>query len=224
MTKNDIDINQIIAQQYPEGRNSPFAWKYSKSTMFLLPMLGIDLRNRLLAKYLRNVYIDDKSRAHDYTRPLFLLFAVKSFKEKDWAQLLDLLETRDSLKGLMIDDYYVSRDVEDGVHLIMYVYKTPDKWANDYYHFKAGRYSKFSKEYKSKFPTEASENGKIVENNIYGIIHKTDNIIDKVASYFARTEKDKEELIRDMRTWDEVWEAPVKEYEYFNCFEQKLTT
>lgn len=221
MTKDGTNIHEILAEPYTPktGRYNP---RFNKTTQFLLPMIGLDVSNKVLIRFLVNAFLDDKELEHEFVRPLFLLFKVKSYTDKDWIDLQRLLKLRQCAEFYTCD-YYVGEDSATNSNLVMYVFQTPEKFKDDYYHFKSGRYSKFSPEYKKRFKKEVLSGSEIVESKIYGAIHKTKTMKDFIALEFVvKDEKGKPKNSSDysefrayVDTLDELWDAPHKEDEYF---------
>ena len=231
MTVTDT-AKEIIKQEY-KTPESIYNGPYTKTALFLLPMLELTLRNEKIKKYLVNAYLDDIAYEHDYTRPIFLLFKVKSFAEPEYKELFKFITT---LPSFRIDYDLGTQEFIDPqnnwptkYNLVMMVYETPEKWKDDYYHFKAGRYSRFSSEYKLKFPKETlDKDNKRVESLVYGVIHKTAYRKDQVAKHFCvkndkGTIKDLQEYEKnrkEMDGWAEIWECADKKHEYYNYCEE----
>jgi len=193
MTKNDIDL-KIIIKEDCEIPTSKYNGKYSKSTLFLLPMLGLNIRDKLINKYLKNTFINDEGIEHVFTNCLFLLFNVKNLREKDW-QELSLNLKQDKYHRL---DYYVG--INENVHLVMFVMEIPERYISDYNSFLEGNYSKFTMEYKSKFPARISNTtGVSVESIVYGAIYKTDNLKNLICKEFNLERSFVNQL-------DEIWD------------------
>lgn len=219
MTKNDVNLNEIVVEDY-KPKMSDYNGKYSKTALFLLQMIGLSLRHRLILKFMRNAFIDDKGIEHDFTRPIFVLFSIKNMQDKEWAILEDVLKKNES----RITDYYVGVDSKTGMNYVMYVFQVPDNWKEDFYHFKAGRYSKMSDEYKAKHPKDIIDpvHGTI-ESVVWGAMHKSDKLKDRVAKEFSV--KDEKGRIKDKLAYNdirsaldtaaEIWDRPNKEEEYF---------
>ena len=221
-TKNNMtkvqDAETVIEENYIT-KDSIYNGPYTKTTLFLLPMLDLNLRNAAIKKFLVNAYIDDADYEHDYTRPIFLLLKTKNFEDKDFINLCAFLRTMFTYKM----DYDLG--TQNGESLVMLVFETPEKWKHDYYHFKSGRYSKFSDEYKSKFPKEVvGADKRKIESLVFGVIHKTPYRKDQVASHFCvkdditgkiKDQVDYEKIRKEMDSWEEVWDAPSRETEVY---------
>lgn len=202
MEKNDIDVNSVVAEDFIT-KTSPYNGKYSKTTLFLLPMLGLSLRNANVLRYLKNSYLDDRKLEHDYKKPIFLLFNVNSLHDQIFKKFQEVLRK----KVEYVYDYYVG--LQDGRHLLMYVFEIQEKYRSDYNHFKAGRYSKFSKEYRELFPQYVQNAlGKDVESIAWGAINKSKTLRDKIMADF--------ELDRNfVESLEELWDSPKREEEYY---------
>lgn len=225
MTKNDVNLEKVIKEEY-EVEFSEYAksriagqGKYNKCTSFLLPMIGFDLRNKYVTKYLSNLFVDDKGIEHDFLRPIFALFRIRNFKEKDWEELYKVIVSK---KDLLVYDYFVGTD-KDGYMLVMFVFQTSEAAKEDYYHFRAGRYSKFSEEYKAKFPKEVISNGKVVESIIWGAMNKSSTLKDTIAKEFSIKDSngnvlnqlDYTQFRSFIDTLDEIWDSPKPEHELY---------
>lgn len=200
------NIEQVIQEDYIPNQ-SPFNGRWTKTALFLLPMLDLNLKHPYLQKYLFNAYLDDKELEHNFVRPIFLLFKVENYNEPDFKKLSDVLVHN------RVYDYDIGK--QEGYNLVMMVFSTPEKYKEDYYHFKTGRYSKFSTEYKQKFPRETiNEKKQRVESLMYGAIYKTEFRKDWVAKYFCQKDsrdevisiKEYNELRKEIDTWEEVWD------------------
>lgn len=206
MLKNEISINNILQVNFklPESK---FSGRYTKTSMFMLYALDLDLRNRLFSQFFVNAFLGDAEYETDLTNCIYLLFKVKNLKNAEWVRLSEIIGNRPILKQTYVTDYYCGMNGDN--HLIMYVFRIPDKYMNDYYHFRMGRYSKFSKEYKDKFPKETVDRvGKTVETEAYGAITKSKRLKNKWKEEFNLTDE-------FVDTLDELWEAPIKDRETY---------
>lgn len=204
MVNNEIDLNKVILENY-KTKYSEYTKKYSKTSLFILPMLGFNLSQTYIIKFLNNAFIDDKGLEHNYVRPIFMLFNVPKVNDPNWLHFSKTLEKKEEF----IYDYTVGYDNEKGVTLIMYVFNTPLKYTKDYYNFKQGKYSKFSTDYKKLFPQYVKNNlGKEVESIAWGAINKSVGLKKRI----------KEEFNLDnyfVNSLEEIWDAPRKEEEYY---------
>lgn len=213
MLRNDIDPNLVIIEDYHE-HESEFNGKYNKASLFTLPFIDMSVGTNITTRYLRNVFVDDFGIEHDFVRPLFLLFSVKNQKERFWVDFCKTAVARD----VYVTDYYVGTDEDE--HLIMFVFRVPEKWAEDYKNFKVGRYSLMSDVYKKKFAQHTfSPSGEKRETRMWGILNKSDALKDAVTKMFivptTATAEDVVTLRRDMNNWDEVWDKPQPAEEIF---------
>lgn len=207
----------LIKENY-KSKDSVYNGRYTKTALFLLPMLELSLRHNLVNRYLVNAYLDDKGLEHDYKRPIFLLFKVKSFMEKDWMDFSNYL--REST--MLVYDYDLG--VQDGHNLVMKVFETPTKWKEDYYHFKAGRYSKFSSAYKVLFPKETlDEKKQKTESLMWGVINKSPYRKDFIANHFCvkdndgkiKNQDDLKQAKEFVDTLEEIWDICNSSEEYY---------
>lgn len=203
MILNDVDINKTLNINITTSFSS-FTGDHTKTSTFLLPMLGMYHYNKPLSNYFVNCYLDDLSLDHDYRRPLFLLLKSSNILNLNWLDFYTSLKKLDTF----VYDYYVGT-LSNNKHLYMLVFETPEKWKSDYYLFKRGRYSKFSEEYKKLFPKIIKNLfQKNVESLAYGVIHKTEKL-----------KKEVEEILKLEKGFvdslEEIWDLPRKEEEYF---------
>lgn len=193
MTRNNEVLDEIVKES-SKLDESEFDGKYTKTALFMLPSVDIDLRNRLISKYISNAFLNDMEHEHDYVRPIFVLFSVSLQNEVEWRDLCKVLRTKNPC---YLDDYYVGK--ESGKHLIMYIFSVPDKWKADYFLFKRARYSKFSDEYKSKFPEKVtSKSGTDIESLVWGAMHKSNNLKAFIKKRFAISDSIVDEM-------EEIW-------------------
>lgn len=208
MTKPETPLQELLLETYSTPV-SGYDGIYTKTTQFLLKGIKIDLRKLPLRNFFINAYINDKNYNHDYKTPVFLLFGVDEVRSADWFFTnKELCENPN-----YITDYEVGISIE-GKSLIMFVFDFP--FVEDYYHFKAGRYSRFTDEYRKLFPKKiVGENGKEQESLIWGIIHKSLKVKNTIKEEFNLTDED----IKDI---DEYWDIPRKEREVYNYGKEKV--
>ena len=219
MVVNEVNLDQLL-QDDCKDHDSEFNWKrgnriHNKSTYFALPFIGITVDGNVCSRYLRNAYLNDKGIEHDFVRPLFVLFRVKNRADKVWADFANAASMRDAY----ITDYYVGQEGDNT--LIMYVFQIPEKWADDFVHFKAGRYSSMSTAYKSIFDQYMyTPSGNKRETRMWGILNKSEALKDEVVKRFINPETSTPEdvisLRREMNFWDDVWDAPNDNAEVFH--------
>lgn len=223
MIKNEVNVEEVLNVDYVIKRNVEFSGKFNKTSRFILPLLDLNQGGKAMSMYLQGAFYDDHSIEHDFTKPVFVLFKVRNQKEKAWTEMYKLLSEKQSF----IMDYYVGE--QDGASLIMFVFDIPDKWANDYFLFKQGKYSKTSKEYKEKF-TKVFYNSQGVaqEGKEWGILNKTDAIKNEVTKIFINPKTATPDEVRafrkDMDDWDEVWDAPQPKEEIYHYSENSITS
>lgn len=201
MIKND-NIKELLNNTYivPE---SIFDGRYTKTSLFMLPSLDISLSSINIKPFLINAFLDDREYNHIFIRPIFVLFKTKSYKDITWKKLYESLMKK--------PEYLVDYDcgIQNDFNLVMFVFACPEKYKEDYYHFKRGRYSKFSEEYKKKFPEAVTnDKGKFVKSLMYGVIHKTNYIKSEVERVLMLDPN----IIDEM---DELWEIPLRHREYY---------
>lgn len=200
MRRNDVDIKEILKQNW-EIFDSKYDGVFTKTTQFMLASLEINLTATML-KCFRNAFLKDVEHDHEYERPIFLLFGKDD--EKNWKRMHEDLTKNSNF----VNDYVVGFD-KNGIELFMYVFSVPEKFKDDYYSFKSGRYSKFSESYKSKFAKFISVKNKREESIVWQVIHKADTLRRKIEDEFSL-----EEGFLDAA--EEIWEQPRKEREYYN--------
>lgn len=168
MTMEKIKEAEVLQETY-QTPSSEYDRKFSKTSQFMVPAIGINITNKAVFKYFSNAYLTDMQHKHDYVRPIFILFSVDDFEEKDWKNVYTTLTKLPNF----ITEYDVG--VQDGAYLVMMVFQVPEKFENDYVNFKLGRYSQFSEEYKKKFP-EFLDKEKKKKNIHWQIIHKDEDL------------------------------------------------
>lgn len=108
---------------------------YNKSKTFLLPLLSelIPLKVNYV-KFLENTYVfDDKGK---YENCFFILHDF-TFRNPEFTQYEHSLTS---------NEYFV--DLIDIDNQVMYIFRFPEVYLDEYYHFIAGRYSKFGEDAK----------------------------------------------------------------------------
>lgn len=217
MTRNEVIIKNAVTQDYITP-SSNVDGKYTKTTQFMLPAVKVHAANKTVNRFFINSYLDDMEHPHNYDRPIFVLFGVKDFKDNDWRKIYAAF----TLSPDYITDYDCG--VHDDIHLVMMVFKVPEEFAKDYYHFKRGRYSQFSIKYRDKFPRWIYDrNGKQQECIIWQVINKAYDLRQKIAEEFAAkrpdgTFYDPEDVVKlraDIDSWNEIWDIPRKNREYY---------
>lgn len=204
MTKDNVTLKELLQEEYLVP-TSKYNGKYTKSTLFLLPMLNLSIRDKTISNYLANVFLNDGEYENEYKQSLFLLFKVKNLKDDGFVKLTTLLKKSNSFKDLFLTDYYVG--MEDEHHLLMYVLSIPEDFTADYYHFLGGKYSQMSKAYKAKFPEKVKNSaGVFTESIVYGALHKTENLKKIVSEEFTLTSEDAEILKKELDSADEIWD------------------
>lgn len=223
MTKNEeIQLKDLLLNDsiFPD---SIYDGQYTKTTQFMLPSISIDIKNRIVFKFFINSFLDDKKIEHNYTRPIFVLFGVKDYKDREWNKVYSAL--------VLSKDYIYDYDcgVKDGVNLVMMVFTVPFEYEKDYYNFKKGRYSRFSPSYKEKFSKTTSDNT-AKESVIWQIINKSPKLKRELEKEFGLNEGelDKPTIIRNGKEKkiyppaEEIWDIPRKEREYYRYSEKEV--
>lgn len=202
MRKNDVIVNEAIKETYVIPP-SVCDGKYTKTTQFMLPSIGLTNRNHLMRKFFINSFLDDRKHRHEYERPIFVLFGVEDFKDKDWYKVYSALLKSPNYIG----DYDCG--IQDKKKLVMMVFKVPDEFEKDYFNFKRGKYSKFSDAYKQKFPQEiADENGNIKESTLWQIMNKSPILMRLLEEDFGLDEGSMDDA-------EEIWDRPSRKREYY---------
>jgi hypothetical protein len=204
MTKNEVDVNEVVKEEYITP-SSIYDGQYTKTTQFMLYAIGINKNSRLINNYFINSYLDDRGIEHRYERPIFVLFGVKSFKDREWRKVYETLVKTVNY----VDDYDCGK--QDDRNLVMMVFKVPDEFERDYYYFKRGKYSQFSQAYKDKFPKQLpGDDGKMKDSVIWQVITKAPELKRELEIEF-----DLEEGQLDWPDTKEIWDLPRKEREYY---------
>ena len=113
------------------------------STLFLLHPLGLS-RKALEGTGFCNCYLRDENKPeYEGMNVVLLLFHVKSKERFNWFVAKERVRT-----NLFIDEY----DYDEGY--VVLVYEFPEELAEDFERFKLGKYSEFSEQMKSCYPTE----------------------------------------------------------------------
>lgn len=204
MTKDKLNIDAQVKEPY-YFRNCRYEDEfYTKTSLFLLPCIGLSMQNRYIKKFMVNAFLNDVEFENDYKRPIFLLLKSKTLRETDFRDFCQAIAARKDY----VTDYYVGYD---SGHLIMYAFDVQDKWKEEYYHFKLGRYSKMSDEYKKLFPREIVNNkGRTVESRAWQAMTKSDNLRKIIEKEFFDDQDAKY-----VDTLEELWGLPVKDIEYY---------
>jgi hypothetical protein len=115
--------------------------KKTHTTLFLVQSLEIN--KVYLDKFgFVNAYLSDVNHETKYENSLYLVF-----KPEDLSLFEKFVQSeKKRMKNLFLEDY------DSGYGYVILVYKFPDKYQNELKLFFEGKYSKFSREYKSLFP------------------------------------------------------------------------
>lgn len=210
-----IEKAEVLQESYltPE---SIYDGKFSKTAQFMVPSVGINLLNPLIFRFFVNAYLSDAEHKHDYTRPVFMLFAVASWKDKDWEKVY--------AKLIISPNYMAEYDigVQNGKFLLMVVFQIPKEFETDYINFKLGRYSRFSEEYKKKFPEFIDTKNK-KKNIHWQIIHRDEDLKRDIEKEYNMDygELDKPTIWRGETypSAKEIWDKPDKKREVYRYIE-----
>ena len=218
MTKIKGTTLDALLEQDFRPKESIFNGRYTKTALFLLKMVDLNLQHSFMQKYLYNAFLDDQEYKHDYKQPIFLLFKCKSFEEKDFRTLIKTIQELPYFK------HSYSCGKQDGFYLTMIVLETPQDLKQDYLHFKASRYSQMSNYYKKLFPKEIEDSRGKAESIVWGALNKSDKLKDRVAKLLCPMKDDKvtpldpadfAEFRKHLDTLPEIWDAIDEETEIY---------
>ena len=200
MTKNKTNPKSVLEAIW-KIFDSKFDGVFTKTTQFMLASLEITL-STLMLKSFKNAFINDAEHENDYVRPIFVLFRMEG--KREWERMYkDLIANVN-----YVSDYNVG--TEDGKDLVMFVFKVPEKFAEDYYNFKAGKYSRFSANYKAKFSENITSKTKGKQSSvIWKVINKDDSLKRDLEEQFNLNEN----FLDDQ---DEIWDKPRNKREVYN--------
>jgi hypothetical protein len=205
MTKNKVNIEGVLKEDYkvPE---SVFDRKKTKTSHFMMP--AVFPNNSLMGtEYFVNAFLDDYGFGHTLDRVIFVLFKT-DVKNQKWQMLTQRLRT----KGEYILEYFCG--IQDGKHLIMMVFRIPDKYINDYINFLDGKYSKFSDDYKKLFPQHTyNERAQPIESTIWRVIHKSESLKKELERFFTINPGGKNPTV--FGPDDELWGIPEPKFEVY---------
>lgn len=197
MTKNKNDINELL-KVFWELPKKELELEWTKSTLFLLPMLNIELNKRKdILSFFENCFIGDKEFDHDYTHPIFVLLKTKDFKDYYYITTCNLF--RNNKNYLMEYDVGVCEDY----NLVMFVLDTPDEFKNDYYLFLQGKYSKLSEKLKNYYTQIiTTKDGK---SSVKNMAHMSSLKTDDLKLFMQQRIGLSEEVINEL---PELWDVP----------------
>ena len=199
MTKNEVNINELIQEKYIVPK-SVFDRGRTKTTHFLLNTV---FSNSTLTttEYFVNAFLDDAEYTHSIDTPIFVLFKIKD-NDSTWAKI----HIRLRLKPEYVLEYFCG--TQDGRNLLMMIFQIPTKWKAEYINFKAGKYYKFSDEYKKLFSRyTTNEKAQPVESTIWRVIHKSDELRKELVAFFGDDVVFEEE--------DELWGIAEPKFEVY---------
>lgn len=189
-----LQENYIIPDSIYDGR-------FNKTTQFMLPAISINVTQPLVFKFFENAFLADRQHKHNYERPIFMLFSVPDYKDKDWKTVYSILTKSKNY----ITEYDVG--IRDDKYFLMLVFSVPEEFEKDYNNFRIGRYSLFSENYRKKFP-EYLDKEKKRKNIHWKIINKSDDLRKEIEQTFGLTDT-------YLKTANEIWDIPRKEREYY---------
>src|SRR6478609_2342530 len=202
MIRNETSIEQVVGEDYTTP-TSLYDGKWTKTTQFMLPAVGINVKNQQVFRFFINAYLDDKGHEHEYKRPIFLLFGVENIKDFNWLKVYEGIRKSPNY----ITDYDCG--MQNGKSLIMLVFSVPDEFEKDYYCFKKGRYSQFSTKYKDKFPQYIDVDPKNQKESImWQVINLSETLRREVEKEFQLDPG-------ECDSWLEIWDIPRKKREYY---------
>lgn len=208
----NIKQAEVLQETY-QTPSSKYDGIYSKTAQFMIPAIGIKITNPLVFKYFVNAYLTDMNHEHNYTRPIFILFSIKDYKEKNWLMVYNKLITSKNF----ITEYDVG--IKNNNFLLMMVFQVPEEFEQDYINFKIGRYSRFSEKYKQKFP-EFLDDKKTKKNIHWQIINKDEDLKRDIEKDYGMDfgELDKPTIINKeiFPPAEEIWDKPDKKRENYN--------
>lgn len=212
MTKNQIDINQLIEENYIVP-HSVFDGKMTKTSHFMLNALFPKTSTLTSTEYFINAFLyDEMFGKHMLTRPIFILFKMKP-RDGKWGIIASKLRNKEEY----VLEYFCG--THEGSNLIMMIFQVPEKWAKEYILFKAGKYSKFSEEYKKLFNRYThDDNAQPIESIIWRVVYKSTELRKQLQDWIGRGVND-----YVFTEEDELWGIPTPEYEYYRHVKPKST-
>ena len=186
-----------MLQMFEEPKISRLCGKATYTSLFLLPAVGLNLNDRLFARFFENAFIDDFGMKHDYKYPVFCLFRVERF-DTSWRILEGTMKGKENY----LFDYTLG--MYEDAHLVMFVFECAAKFRSDYTKYLNGDYSQFSEFYKKFFTKTLYANKTLtIENPAWSVITKSDAFrkkleelvgqkIDKQAEYWPKYESERE--------------------------------
>jgi hypothetical protein len=211
MTKNDQDIGALLREDYVVPQ-SFFDKTRTKTSHFMLNTLFTNgsLTN---TEFFVNAFIGDHGFSNRFVRPLFLLFKITPNDSK-WNTIAPRLRA----KNEYLMEYFVG--VQDKKHLVMMVFQVPDRFSKEYVHFKNGKYSQFSIEYKKLFNRYTNnERAQPVESIIWKVLYKTADLRKDMEAFFTVDPKDTHPVKFDPE--DELWGIPEDKWEIYRYLNQE---
>jgi len=203
MTKNEISISDVIKEPW-ECPEKMFDIEWTKSTLFLLPMVDVDInKKKEIIPYLENCYIKDEEYDEEFIRPLFILLKTKSYLETMFRQAQQMIRKN--------PNYCCEYDVgeNNGFHLVMFILQTPEKYKQDYYAFKQARYTEIQQWMKDLYPRMIYNKQNVLVRNIaYHASNRTEELQKAIQEEFLLSDE-------ELAGMKEIWDAPSKEREHY---------
>jgi hypothetical protein len=208
---NEIELAKLLYVN-TEIANTYFDGTFTKASMFLLPLLGIDKERSNVKNHLVNAFVDDHEFEHLYEKAIFVLLKVKDFDNKNFRALDEYFLGMDSFR------YHYNVGMEEGYDLIMYVFETPAKYHREYELFKTGQYSKYSDDAKKEFGnTTRDKNNNPIEPTAYGVVYRTETMRNKLMKTLELSDTMVDSL-------PEFYDKPTEERECFRFNPNKNET
>lgn len=184
-----IEREDEILQQTSKNKGIIDKSKWNKSVYFIVPMIGINSGYFNLV----NCYLGDNTNRPELNfRRIFL-----NIKYKD-----------EKLLGI---EYYQSfYRLEDNTY--MYIFHIPEQFKEDYDLFCAGKYSKFSEDYKKQI-IRLINMKPVINSSVYKILHKTSDQRKKIEDMIGQPLKDDEEVCSRPNLDAEIYSCEVARWE-----------
>jgi len=164
--------------------------RLTNTTLFLVPVLGLDVDGLVVNHGFINGYMEDKEQDTSSPCPVFLLF-----RPDDLIEFQKFVDQEYKRTDNLVLDY----DYDGGFVVLLYEFS--EKFHKDYRRFIKGKYSKFSLAFTARLPAyEKNPDGSISSE-----ISLQRNIVLKIPDFVALLEEDFETEIPG-----ECWSIPDK--------------
>lgn len=167
--------------------------KLTNTTLFLVPVLGLDVDNMQSRYGFINGYLEDNEQQTSSPYPVFLLF-----RPDDLIEFQKFVEQEYRRTGDLLLDY----DYDGGFVVLLYHF--PEKFHKDYRRFLKGKYSRLSLAFTARLPAYE----KHPDGTLSPEFSLQRNIILKIPDFIARLEEDFEVEITG-----ECWSIPDRKAE-----------